>query len=180
MAESSVSAEQLKLQPNTAGSQQTPVNAAGGRIGNVIYKTTSETLRISDSSLQQVHNLPVPQQQLPQTSELHKLAPTNCVLADAKKTSSFQITSVTVSSSVSNDGEDDSCGEVEDCQTDTSEAGSQRRVKYEMYLDADVMYDADSGLSVTSIGMPVSIAQAHSESGGLSLKPDDKDHGWQV
>lgn len=40
---------------------------------------------------------------------------------DFKKTSSFQITSVTVSSSVSNDGEDDSCGEVEDSQIEPPE-----------------------------------------------------------
>ena len=68
------------------------------------------------------------------------------------KTSSFQITSVRASSSVSNDGEDDSCGEVDDSQAEAVLAT----------------------LPETAIEVPVSIAQQVTDVG--SFKPD---HGWQ-
>ena len=154
------------------------------RIGNTLHRTTSETLRLTEPTLlHQTHLQPQLQQQLQQQTQ-EATQPQTVISAlsdgsvlDAKKTSSFQITSV-ISSSVSNDGEDDSCGEVEDCQTDASDVGSQRQIQYEMILDTGMyMNDGDSGLSVTSIGVPVSIAQQASE--GSGLKVEDKDHGWQ-
>ena len=87
-------------------------------------------------------------------------APPKCSAPDSKRTSSFQITSVRASSSVSNDGEDDSCGEVED----TSEVGSSNS---QILLKP---FDSPE----TAIGVPVSIAQQVTDVG--NFKPD---HGWQ-
>jgi len=99
---------------------------------------TSDTLRLGD-----------PPQAAPQ-----------CSVLDSKKTSSFQITSVRASSSVSNDGEDDSCGEVED----SSEIGSSHS---QILLKS---FDSPEA----AIGVPVSIAQQVTDVG--NFKPD---HGWQ-
>lgn len=122
--------------------------------GNIIHRNTSESLRL-------IENL-----QHPQTGGINNV--------DLKKTSSFQITSVTVSSSISNDGEDDSCGEVDDSQLDPSDIDSnQIPLELENYDDNG----ADSGLSVTSnSNMPVTLChqQAHD-----TLRTEDRDQGHQ-
>lgn len=92
-------------------------------------------------------------------SEGPQVAP-QCSVLDSKKTSSFQITSVRASSSVSNDGEDDSCGEVED----SSEIGSSHSQILLKPFD----------LPEAAIGVAVSIAQQVTDVG--NFKPD---HGWQ-
>lgn len=114
--------------------------------GNVIHRNTSESLRL-------IENL-----QLPQTAPIPNV--------DLKKTSSFQITSVTVSSSISNDGEDDSCGEVDDSQLDPSDVeGNQNTLDVEVFDDTG----ADSGLSVTSnSNMPLGQQQ--------DTRTEEKDH----
>lgn len=121
---------------------------------NYINKTTSETLRLTD----QLHP--------------NQVGPSSTV--DIKKTSSFQITSVRVSSSISNDGEDDSCGEVDDTQTEPSEVGSHNQI--------DVEEDIETGGDVPSVmyvsNVPVSLAQQQVNEGS-ALKLEDKDHGLQ-
>jgi hypothetical protein len=121
--------------------------------GNYIHKITSETLRLSD----QLHP--------------NQVGPSSTV--DIKKTSSFQITSVRVSSSISNDGEDDSCGEVDDTQTEPSEVGSHNQID----VEEDIETGGDNGPSVM-YNVPVSLAQQQVNDGG-ALKLEDKDHGLQ-
>lgn len=134
-----------------------PLETTTGRqaSGNFIHKTTSETLRLTD----QLH----PNQTGPSST------------VDIKKTSSFQITSVRVSSSISNDGEDDSCGEVDDSQTEPSEVGSHNHIDVEGFLDSG----GDNGSSVMYVSnVPVSLAQQQVNDGG-ALKLEDKDQGLQ-
>lgn len=123
--------------------------------GNVIHKTTSETLRLTD----QLHP--------------NQVGPSSTV--DIKKTSSFQITSVRVSSSISNDGEDDSCGEVDDTQTEPSEVGSHNQID----VEEDIETGGDNGPPVMYVSnVPVSLAQQQVNEGS-ALKLEDKDHGLQ-
>lgn len=118
-----------------------------------IHKITSETLRLTD--------------------QLHPMQTGPSSTVDIKKTSSFQITSVRVSSSISNDGEDDSCGEVDDSQTEPSEVGSHNQIDVEGYLDSG----GDNDPSVMYVSnVPVSLAQQQVNDGGV-LKLEDKDQG---
>lgn len=158
MAEATVSNEYLLV--TNCPNQQVPIEyrqpcfVDGTKVQPVVHKVTSETLRLTEG-------------------RLLRLPLVGTAGPDGKKSSSFQITSVTVSSGASNDGEDDSCGEVED----SSEAGgSSRLTDYELFLDNG---DGDSDLSVTSVGgVPVTVVQ-QSSGDGVHSKADDKDHGWQ-
>lgn len=135
----------LPLEPST-------VRQVGG---NFIHKTTSETLRLAD----QLH----PNQTGPSST------------VDTKKPSSFQITSVRVSSSVSNDGEDDSCGEVDDSQTEPSEVGSRNQID----VERDLNTGEDNNPPVMYVSnVSVSLAQHQVNEGG-ALKLEDKDQGLQ-
>ena len=123
--------------------------------GNFIHKTTSETLRLTD----QLH----PNQTGPLST------------VDIKKTSSFQITSVRVSSSISNDGEDDSCGEVDDSQTEPSEVGSHNQV----YVEGDLDIGEGNPPVMFASNVPVVSLAQQQVNEGSGLKLEDKDHGLQ-
>lgn len=125
--------------------------------GNVIHLNTSEKLRL------------IEQVQPCITGSLNNV--------DLKKTSSFQITSVTVSSSISNDGEDDSCGEVDDSQLDPGDIEDIRNP-----LDSECFDDtgADSGLSVTSnSNMPVALGHQQVQDSSFGLRNEEKDQAPQ-
>ena len=111
---------------------------------NVVHKITSESLRLTIEP-------PHLQARSPSSNNLEP--------NKQKKSSSFQITSVTVSSSASNDGEDDSCGEVE---TEPSEAGGSRN-----FNDLEVeMFDREDESDSTNVtnnidSVPVSTIAHH-------------------
>jgi len=136
---------------------------------NVVHKITSESLRLTIEP-------PHLQARSPSSNNLEP--------NKQKKSSSFQITSVTVSSSASNDGEDDSCGEVE---TEPSEAGGSRN-----FNDLEVeMFDREDESDSTNVtnnidSVPVSTITHHNytqqvshstEAGAIvgGLKFEDKD-----
>lgn len=110
------------------------------RPSNVVHKITSETLRLTTEPQQTGQQVKSPSS--------NNLDPNN---SKQKKSSSFQITSVTVSSSVSNDGEDDSCGEVE---TEPSEAGGSRNFND---LEAEI-FDKEDECDSTSVNSSVPVS----------------------
>ena len=176
--------QQQQQQQHQQSVQQTALTESNGtlagvqRTGNALQRHTSETLRLTEPTL------------LLQARQFQPVAaaaplpdsPSPVVGWEAgSKPTSFQITSVT--SSISNDGEDDSCGEVDDGQTDASEVGSQRRVEFNLPLEPGLyVNDSDSGVAVTSIGgVPVSLVQQHSNYVGKGAEQDAKGlfQGWQ-
>ena len=143
---------------------------------NSIHKTTSETLRLTD----QLHpNQSSSSSSLSSSAAAGAAGPPSSSV-DIKKTSSFQITSVRVSSSVSNDGEDDSCGEVDDSQTEPSEVGSHNRIDVDRYLDTeDGAGDVDGPPVLYVSSVPVSALAQQQVNDGSVLKLEDKDQGLQ-
>lgn len=136
MAEYSAAGELDHVNSNSSGAgsggrhQRASVEGPNRAASAILQRNTSETLRL---------NAPP---HIPQS------------VPDLKK-SSFQITSVTVSSSVSNDGEDDSCGEVEDSQIEQSDAGDSinRTDAEEGYREDEEDNEDEDG--PPSIGIPV-------------------------
>lgn len=131
---------------NSGRQFRTGVDQAVRPTSVIVHRTTSESLRLT-------HESPHIPQSVP----------------DLKKPSSFQITSVTVSSSVSNDGEDDSCGEVEDSQIELPEPGEEMN-------QSEFQSEGNCGETV-NISMPVPVSNQQQQASNDVVKLEDKEHG---